>query len=126
MRNVILAIIFVLVAGCSSPERLVESRTLVERSAISLPDVAPASQIPQEFVVLTKDNVETKFKELEASGTVVVFGMTPEGYQALQMNLSELRRYIQQKDSVVAAYKEYYEVPLSSPVKDPKPFWRIW
>lgn len=127
MRSIVIVLAFLLVAGCSSPTKLVESRSLVERSPISIPELAPASQMPLEWSVITRDNMEAKFKELENSGSVVVFALTPNGYQTMSLNHAELRRYIQQQDSVIAVYKEYYETPLApAHVKEKKPFWRIW
>ena len=127
MRSIVIVLAFLLVAGCSSPTKLVESRSLVERSPISIPELAPASQMPLEWSVITRDNMEAKFKELENSGSVVVFALTPNGYQTMSLNHAELRRYIQQQDSAIAAYKDYYEKPLEAPPPEKnKPFWRIW
>ena len=60
------------------------------------------------------------FAEIEKRGGVVtLFALTPQGYQNLSLNTSELRRYIQQQNAVIAAMKKYYEAPQSAPADKP-------
>ena len=122
-----------LLAGCASPAPMViEKPILVDRPPLMIQVPQPAEQYEFEWVVITKDNAETRFKELEAKGVVVLFALTPNGYQSLSMGGAELRRYIQHQQSVIAAYKAYYdkpkeaEKPKNEKVESANPFWKLW
>lgn len=106
----------VTLAGCASTEKLVVQPQIVERPKLEVPSPAPVNQLPFEWVIITKENAEQKFKEIESRGGVVtLMALTPQGYQNLSMNVSELRRYIQQQQAVIAALKRYYEAPANEP-----------
>ena len=121
-----------LLAGCSSPAPMVvEKPILVERPSLMIQVPQPAEQYDFEWVVITKDNAEARFKELEAKGVVVLFALTPNGYQNLSMGGAELRRYIQQQQSVIAAYKAYYDKPKEAEkpkekVESTNTSWKLW
>jgi len=108
----IVASLAVALTGCASTEKLVVQPQMVERPRLEVPSPAPVNQLPFEWVVITRENAEQKFKEIESRGGVVtLMALTPQGYQNLSMNVSELRRYIQQQQAVIAAMKKYYEAP---------------
>ena len=121
-----------LLAGCSSPAPMVvEKPILVERPSLMIQVPQPAEQYDFEWVVITKDNAEARFKELEAKGVVVLFALTPNGYQNLSMGGADLRRYIQQQQSVIAAYKAYYDKPKEAEkpkekVESTNTSWKLW
>lgn len=104
----------VTLAGCASTEKMVVQPQIVERPKLEVPSPAPVNQLPVEWVIITKENAEQKFKEIESRGGVVtLMALTPQGYQNLSMNVGELRRFIQQQQAVIAAMKKYYEAPNS-------------
>jgi hypothetical protein len=41
-------------------------------------------------------------------GPVVLFAVTPAGYETLAINAGEMRRYVIQQNTVIAGYKKYY------------------
>ena len=98
-------------SGCASTkDTLVVKPQVVERPKLEVPAPSPVQQLPFEWIVITKENYEKKFKEIESKGgTVTLFALTPQGYQNLSMNVSELRRFMQQQQAVIAALKKYYE-----------------
>jgi hypothetical protein len=69
-------------------------------------------------MVITPENYNQKIEELSTKGNVVLFALTSAGYQNLSMNVAELRKYIQQQNAVVAAYKDYYKKDPSEPTKE--------
>ncbi len=129
MRFIIAVSLAAFLAGCSSAQRIVEKPVMVERQRILVPEVQPVEQINLEWVVLTKDNFETKIREIEEQGgQFVIFALTPQGYQSLSINIAELRRYIMQQRAILGAYKEYYDKP-QEPLKqlvEEKLFWKFW
>jgi len=81
-----------------------------ERPILNLED--PKSILPKDvkWFVITPENYEDVFKDLESKKyDLVLFGLTDEGYENLSLNLSELRKYIMEQKKIIAAYKEYYE-----------------
>jgi hypothetical protein len=113
----VIALATVALAGCAStnPQILVKPE-FVDKPHFEVPPPMPVQQSNFEWVVITKQNAEAKFKDIESkNGSVTLFALTPHGYQNLSMNVAELRRYIQQQSAVIAALKKYYEAP-SAPV----------
>jgi hypothetical protein len=106
-------------AGCASTkDTLVVKPQVVERPKLEIPSPSPVQQLQFEWVVITKDNYEKKFKEIESKGgTVTLFALTPQGYQNLSMNVAEMRRFMQQQQAVIAALKKYYEAPAKEDAK---------
>lgn len=108
----ILPLIFL--AACAK-EPVYTKPVVVEKPKFVPPAISPANQAPFEWVVITKDNMQEKLAELEKTeGVVVLFALTPQGYQNLSMNVSELRRYIQQQNAVIAAMRKYYDASPSN------------
>lgn len=53
-----------------------------------------------EWVVITSDNVDQLFM-----GDVVIFGVTPDDYEDLALNLAELKRYILSQQEIIVFYQ---------------------
>jgi hypothetical protein len=119
-----LSVAMLLASSCAM-NPLVEKTTLIDRPAFITQEVPAAQQHDFVWVVITKDNFEAKMKELQG-GIVVLFAVTPEGYQNIILNEAELRRYIQQQNAVIAGYKAYYEESKPQQETDSKPFWKFW
>ena len=71
--------------------------------------------LPQEidllnvnFFVITEENLEDKFKEIEKmlDGQFVVFALTPDGYVKMAENFQEVRRYVLQQKELIIYYRE--------------------
>lgn len=71
--------------------------------------------LPQEidllnvnFFVITEENLEDKFKEIEKmlDGQFVVFALTPDGYEKMAENFQEVRRYVLQQKELIIYYRE--------------------
>lgn len=118
--NIKLALLLLLatltLSGCALFRDPLPVIKYTERPKLELPDPQPVNQAPVQWVVITKENWEAKLKELEAQhGQVVLFAITPDGYQNLVMNAADLRRFIQQQTALIGALKKYYESPLQNP-----------
>jgi len=62
---------------------------------------------PVPWFVITEDNLEEKIVEIEsATGNVVIFAITPKGYENLAIGIAELRRYIKDQQAIIAYYEE--------------------
>jgi hypothetical protein len=109
MRVVIAGLCALFLAGCEETTKVFDKPVLVERAELILPPVNSISQGEMKWIVITPENYAAKVQELSGKGDVVLFALTAQGYQALSMNVAELRKYIQQQNAVIAAYKDYYK-----------------
>ena len=123
MKKLIIILAITSLSGCGTwfkqPDPIITKPVLVDRPKLEVPDPEPAKQLPFTWIVITKDNLEAKIKEIESKNqTVVLFALTPEGYQNLSISVAELRRFIQQQKSVIGVLKEYYEKPMAEEKTD--------
>lgn len=82
----------------------------VERSRLNLPDPSPLKLTAMRWYVVTPENIEQVWKELEANKTdLVLFALTDDGYEQLAITMLELRQYLEQQKSILIKYREYYE-----------------
>lgn len=104
-------------SGCASfdflgkREKPIEITTkAADKTPLDIPNPDPLKLKPMEWVVVTPANQEEIFKKLEEKGSdPVVFGLTPDGYQALAVTIAELRNMINTQRNIIIKYKEYYE-----------------
>jgi len=82
----------------------------VKRTPLNLEEPAPLSMTPIKWIVITRENYQEIFDELEKNNTdVVLFGLTDEGYEELVINFAQVRKYIILNRHILMKYKEYYE-----------------
>jgi hypothetical protein len=103
-----------LVSGCSlfasQPKPVEVSTTPVEKPELELPVADELRLRNLEWTLITPENVDEIIEKAEASGRpLVFFALTDEGYENLSLNISDIRAFIQQQDSIIAAYENYYE-----------------
>lgn len=115
VRHLSILLILPLISACAFPSwkrpEAIEIKTKAEeRIKLDLSDPAPLSSREIKWVIITKDNAEQVFKDLEAKGVdIVLFGLTDEGYEQLALTMAEIRNYIATQKSIIIKYKEYYE-----------------
>lgn len=118
--NVLLSLILttslLLLSGCTSflfgedvkPVEVVTKKE--ERARLNLADPTPLSMRPVEWVVITPENAEEVWTELQQSNTdLVLFGLTDEGYENLAINIANIRNMMNQQRIIIIKYKDYYE-----------------
>ncbi len=104
-----------LISACAFPSwkrsEPIEVRTKAEeRIRLDLSDPAPLTSRDIKWIIITKDNAEQVFKDLESKGVdIVLFGLTDEGYEQLALTMAEIRNYIATQKTIIIKYKEYYE-----------------
>lgn len=82
----------------------------VERAPLNIVEPAPLSLKPFEWTIITKENAAEVFAKLEANkDSIVLFGLTDDGYQQLSMTIAEMRTLIATQRQIIIKYKEYYE-----------------
>ena len=117
-RHLLILPILALINGCSliglgllnKPDPIEIRTKAEERVKLNLADPPPLKARDIKWVIITRENAEQVFKELESKGVdVVIFGLTDEGYEQLALTMAELRNYVATQRSIIIKYKDYYE-----------------
>ncbi|UOK16880.1 hypothetical protein [Vibrio phage phiKT1024] len=96
------------VVGCSSPIEVKKEEQ--ERVQLNLQDTQPVKMKDLDWIIITPENYQEVFDELESKNyKVVIFGLTERGYEDLSINMEELKGYIIEQSVILGAYREYYE-----------------
>jgi hypothetical protein len=99
-------------AACSSlPVKQVEVSTKpIEKPQLQLPQAGQVFSRPVEWYIVTENQAINTFVELEKSGRpLVLFALSDKGYENLGLNMSDLRAFIQQQQTIIQAYENYYK-----------------
>lgn len=103
--------ILLVVSACSTPDpEPIEIRTRpVDIPELVLPEADPVQTRPVNWTIITEDNYEEVFDKLrDERRDVVLFGLTDRGYENLSLNINDLRTFIQQQNSIIFAYRNFY------------------
>jgi len=99
-----------LLMGClgRTPEAEVVVTTKYQEQNIPIQERPKAVQFPPvDWFVITEENLEEKIAEINSkTGNVVVFAITPKGYENLALGIAELRRYVKDQQAIIAYYEE--------------------
>tara|TARA_B100000497_G_C7495492_1_gene302934 strand:+ start:188 stop:448 length:261 start_codon:yes stop_codon:yes gene_type:complete len=77
---------------------------------LNLPNPEPLKLRETKWVVVTKENADKIFEELEAKGQpVALFALTADGYEALSINIADIKTFIGTQKEIIIQYREYYE-----------------
>ena len=67
-------------------------KTEVKKPSLNLPNPDPLVMKEVKWVVITRDNAEQIFAELESKGEpIAMFGMTTDGYENLTLNMQDIK-----------------------------------
>lgn len=104
-------ILFVVSAcGAPKPQPIQISAKPVEKPELVLPGADRVQTRKVDWYVVTAENFQEQIEKLKAKGKpIVFFALTDEGYEALALNLSDLRAFIQQQQAIIVAYEGYYK-----------------
>lgn len=93
--------------GCSSQQI---ELPCVEKPRLNLQDPASVELQDISFRVVTRENAESVFKELESKGLKpVLIALSGTDYKILAINVNKLQNYILLEQEVLKKYREYYE-----------------
>jgi len=106
----ILIILGISISACgSSVKKLDIFTTPVEKVPLQLPPIIELNLDSVKWILVTENNIEEVFKELEKKKSdPVVFGVSDTGYESLSLNLAKIRQLVEQQRAVIIAYKQYY------------------
>ena len=108
-----LVVVLLIFSGCSTfrSEKQIEVITEeIEKPKLNLDAVEPLDLKPIKWIVLTRENVEEVFTNLEKDGkSVALFALDTDTYEILAINMEDIKRYILTQNKILVKYKEYYE-----------------
>ena len=104
----------ILLSGCAlfrEPVKQIETvKVEVSKPALNLPNPEPLKLRETKWVVVTRENAEQVFAELEAKGqAVALFALTADGYEALSINIADIKTFIGTQKEIIIQYRDYYE-----------------
>jgi len=102
-----------LLTGCSSlinPAGLIIDTVPVDKPELIVPQVDEYEGRPVIWVTVTPENIQEVWDKLSQDGeAVVLISLTPDGMRSLTLNMADLLKLVQQQQSLILAYQEYYE-----------------
>lgn len=114
MKTTIALVGLLALAACATPDPeptkpVVIQSEPIARPNLNLPNVDRYTARPVEWIIVTPENVDEVFAEMEARGEdPVLFGVNDEGYENIALNTQESLRVILQQQAVIDGYREYY------------------
>ena len=103
-------LVLMLLSSCGIPNinPIQITSTPAERPSLTLPPVDTLTMRPVEWTIVTTDNIDEVFAQLEANGqNLALFALTDEGYENLGLNFSDIRQLVQQQQAIIIAYDNY-------------------
>jgi ABC-type transporter Mla subunit MlaD len=104
-------LVLLLLTSCASvPPSITVSTKPIEKPSLIVPPVDTVTMKEVKWIIVTEDNLEEVIADLKASGQpLAIFGLSGQGYENLSTNFSAIRALVQQQQTIIAAYKQYYE-----------------
>ena len=104
-------LVLLLLTSCASvPPSIIVSTKPIEKPSLIVPPVDTVIMKEVKWIIVTEDNLEEVIADLKASGQpLAIFGLSGQGYENLSTNFSAIRALVQQQQTIIAAYKQYYE-----------------
>jgi len=104
----------ILLSGCAlfrEPVKQIETvKVEVSKPALNLPNPEPLVLRDTSWIVVTRENAEQIFEELEAQGQpIALFALTADGYEALSINIADIKTYLGTQKELIIQYRDYYE-----------------
>lgn len=114
-RLLLLATLPWLLTACLGrpPEPSVVVETKYQEQNIPIQERPKAVDFPPvDWFVITEENLDEKLAEINTkTGNVVLFTITPKGYENLAIGIADLRRYLKDQQAIIAYYEEALEEP---------------
>lgn len=101
----------IFLSSCSSVPKVVTYKSApIDKPDLILPDTSVLALRDVDFIIVTIDNMDEVMKELQkVNSNIALFALTDIGYENLSLNNSEILKLLSQQQSIIAAYKSYYE-----------------
>jgi len=95
--------------ACNTTQSIEVTAKPVELNIIQPVDPQPVDMLKVNVKVLTKENVDAFIKQAQkdlGTDNPVFVALSTRDYEALSLNIQELKRYILQQQKIIAYYKK--------------------
>lgn len=118
MRYFIFSILGLL-AACSSPTTLVP--VIENRPHVAIPVAQPLTLNSVNFKVITAENYQSFVDDIK-NKKIVLFALDATNYQNLTLNLVEIKRYLDEQNSIIVMLKTVVnsDMNVNSDTKSPE------
>ena len=112
---ILLPVLALLLVGCASnkvqPEPKVVIQKVIEKKLpLNIGDPDPLDLQHIEWVIVTRDNIEEVWAEIEGDNEgVALFALRHGDYERLALNIADIRSVIGEYVIILKRYREYYE-----------------
>jgi hypothetical protein len=105
----LLPLLLLPLAACNTVQPIEVTAKPVELNIIQPVDPQPVDMLKVQVKVITKENVEAFIKQAQkdlGTDNPVFVALSTRDYEALSLNIQELKRYIVQQQRIIAYYKK--------------------
>ena len=112
---ILLPVLALLLVGCATnkvqPEPKVVIQKVIEKKLpLNIADPEPLQLEHIEWVIVTRDNIEEVWAQIEADKKgVALFALRHGDYERLALNIADIRAVIGEYVIILKRYREYYE-----------------
>ena len=107
--KLILPLMLLPLGACNTTQTIAVTAKPVELNIIQPVDPQPVDMLKVNVKVLTKENVDAFIKQAQkdqGTDNPVFVTLSTRDYEALSLNIQELKRYIVQQQKIIAYYKK--------------------
>ena len=112
---ILLPVMALLLVGCATnkvqPEPKVVIQKVIEKKLpLNIADPEPLELQHIEWVIVTRDNIEEVWAEIEGDNEgVALFALRHGDYERLALNIADIRAVIGEYVIILKRYRKYYE-----------------
>ena len=112
---ILLPLLALFLVGCAGTKVQPEPKVVIQKEIekklpLNIADPLPLDLQEIEWVIVTRDNIEEMWAEIEGDNEgVALFALRHGDYEKLAMNIAEIRKLIGEYVIILKQYKEYYE-----------------
>jgi len=114
LKPMFIASICLIMSSCSlfSTKQHIIKTEAVQKLPLNIQEPAPIELSKVKFYVITPENQTEVFDLMQQRGfSLVLFGLTDDGYKSMSVNLIKIRNYVKEQQQIIKQYKIYYETP---------------
>ena len=112
----LLPVMALFIVGCASTpelrtvEKIVTKKVIEKKLPLNIDAPVPLELTEVEWVIVTRENIEEVWAEIEADNeAVALFALRHGEYENLALNIVEIRKQLGEYVIILKKYKEYYE-----------------
>ena len=115
-----MAVLSLLLSSCSwKPEKEIVTKVEIYKPTIDIVDRPEQLTLKDaNIVVITEKNVKEVIERVKnAQGTFVVYALDPKSFEALAINMEQIKLYIEQQNKIILYYEKAVTEELDKNLK---------